>query len=131
MAGGGWVIDTPGVRSLHMKDLGQGSDMLFAEITELAPSCKFRNCTHDHEPGCAVLAAVAAGTRSRPSRPLAKATDRKSRLGRHAFPHAHWRKVLCIPVSNDVRSEETSKQTSTTGARRRHSVLIAGEAAPA
>ncbi|UJW86506.1 ribosome small subunit-dependent GTPase A [Devosia sp. SL43] len=62
MAGGGWVIDTPGVRSLHMKDLGQGLDFLFAEITELAPSCKFRNCTHDHEPGCAVLAAVAAGT---------------------------------------------------------------------
>jgi ribosome biogenesis GTPase len=62
MAGGGWVIDTPGVRSLHMKDLGQGLDMLFAEITELAPNCKFRNCGHDHEPGCAVLAAVAAGT---------------------------------------------------------------------
>ncbi|HEV7344499.1 MAG TPA: ribosome small subunit-dependent GTPase A [Devosia sp.] len=61
MATGGWVIDTPGVRSLHMKDLGQGLDMLFAEITELVPACKFRNCTHDHEPGCAVLAAVAAG----------------------------------------------------------------------
>ena len=62
MAGGGWVIDTPGIRSLHVKDADQGIDMLFAEITELAPSCKFRNCTHDHEPGCAVLAAVAAGT---------------------------------------------------------------------
>ncbi|MBK3745325.1 ribosome small subunit-dependent GTPase A [Paraburkholderia aspalathi] len=65
MAGGGWVIDTPGIRSLHMKDLGQGLDMLFAEITELAPDCKFRNCSHDHEPGCAVLAAVAAGTLDR------------------------------------------------------------------
>lgn len=62
MASGGWVIDTPGVRSLHLKDVGQGLDMLFAEITELAPLCKFRNCTHDHEPGCAVRAAVAAGT---------------------------------------------------------------------
>lgn len=62
MASGGWVIDTPGVRSLYMKDLGQGLDILFAEITELAPACKFRNCSHDHEPGCAVLAAVAAGT---------------------------------------------------------------------
>jgi ribosome biogenesis GTPase len=60
--GGGWVIDTPGVRSLHLKDVGQGIDMLFAEITELAPTCKFRNCSHDHEPGCAVRAAVAAGT---------------------------------------------------------------------
>jgi ribosome biogenesis GTPase len=62
MAGGGWLIDTPGIRSLHLKDVGDGLDTLFAEITELAPSCKFRNCTHDHEPGCAVGAAVAAGT---------------------------------------------------------------------
>jgi ribosome biogenesis GTPase len=62
MPGGGWVIDTPGIRTLHLKDVGQGLDVLFAEITELAPQCKFRNCTHSHEPGCAVLAAVAAGT---------------------------------------------------------------------
>lgn len=62
MASGGWVIDTPGMRTLQIKDAGQGIDTLFAEITELAPQCKFRNCTHDHEPGCAVLAAVAAGT---------------------------------------------------------------------
>ena len=62
MPDGGWVIDTPGIRTLHLKDVGQGIDTLFAEITELAPMCKFRNCTHDHEPGCAVRAAVAAGT---------------------------------------------------------------------
>jgi ribosome biogenesis GTPase len=62
MNGGGWVIDTPGVRSLHLKDVGEGLDILFAEITELAPQCKFRNCTHDHEPGCAVRAAVADQT---------------------------------------------------------------------
>ena len=62
MPGGGWVIDTPGIRTLHLKDVAQGIDVLFAEITELAPNCKFRNCTHTHEPGCAVLAAVAAGT---------------------------------------------------------------------
>lgn len=61
MTGGGWVIDTPGVRSLHLKDVGEGLDILFAEITELAPHCKFRNCTHDHEPGCAVRAAIAVG----------------------------------------------------------------------
>lgn len=62
MSSEGWVIDTPGIRSLHLSDVAQGIDILFAEITELAPGCKFRNCTHDHEPGCAVLAAVAAGT---------------------------------------------------------------------
>lgn len=62
MAGGGWVIDTPGMRTLHVSDLASGIDTLFAEITELAPLCRFRDCTHAHEPGCAVQAAVAAGT---------------------------------------------------------------------
>lgn len=60
--GGGWVIDTPGLRSLQISDASEGLDMLFAEIVELAPKCHFRNCTHDHEPGCAVQSAIAAGT---------------------------------------------------------------------
>jgi ribosome biogenesis GTPase / thiamine phosphate phosphatase len=62
IAGGGWVIDTPGIRTLHASDLSVGLDLVFAEITELAPECRYRNCTHAHEPGCAVRAAVAAGT---------------------------------------------------------------------
>jgi len=62
IAGGGWVIDTPGMRTLHISDAASGLETLFAEITELAPQCRFGNCTHTHEPGCAVLAAVAAGT---------------------------------------------------------------------
>jgi ribosome biogenesis GTPase len=62
IAGGGWVIDTPGMRTLQVSDVAGGIDTLFAEITELAPLCKFRDCTHMHEPGCAVRAAVAAGT---------------------------------------------------------------------
>ncbi|WP_164778570.1 ribosome small subunit-dependent GTPase A [Mesorhizobium sp. M7A.F.Ca.US.006.01.1.1] len=62
IAGGGWVIDTPGMRTLQVSDVGHGIDTLFAEITELAPLCKFRDCTHVHEPGCAVQAALKAGT---------------------------------------------------------------------
>ena len=62
IAGGGWVIDTPGIRSLQMSEAGFGIEMLFAEITELAPLCRFRDCTHAHEPGCAVQAAIKAGT---------------------------------------------------------------------
>lgn len=61
-AAGGCVIDTPGIRTLHISDVAAGLDMLFAEITELAPDCKFRDCTHAHEPGCAVQAGLAAGT---------------------------------------------------------------------
>lgn len=59
--GGGWVIDTPGIRTLHVSDLAVGLDILFAEISERAPDCRFRDCTHAHEPGCAVQAAIAAG----------------------------------------------------------------------
>ena len=62
IAGGGWVIDTPGMRTLLVADVALGLDLLFAEITELAPDCRFRDCTHAHEPGCAVQAAVKAGT---------------------------------------------------------------------
>jgi ribosome biogenesis GTPase len=61
IAGGGWVIDTPGMRTLQISDIGAGLEILFAEIIELAPDCRFRDCTHEHEPGCAVRAAVAAG----------------------------------------------------------------------
>lgn len=61
MAGGGWIIDTPGMRSLQVSEVGDGLDTLFAEITERAPLCRFRDCTHAHEPGCAVQAAVAEG----------------------------------------------------------------------
>jgi len=60
--GGGWVIDTPGMRTLHVSDVSDGLDRLFAEVVELAPHCRFRDCSHAHEPGCAVQAAVAAGT---------------------------------------------------------------------
>ncbi|MFP3546740.1 ribosome small subunit-dependent GTPase A [Rhizobium sp. SIMBA_035] len=59
--GGGWVIDTPGIRTLCVSDIINGIDTLFAEISDLTPLCRFRDCTHAHEPGCAVQAAVASG----------------------------------------------------------------------
>ena len=62
MAAGGWVIDTPGMRTLHVSDAAEGIERLFSDITDLAPLCRFRDCTHAHEPGCAVRAAVADGT---------------------------------------------------------------------
>ena len=62
MASGGWVIDTPGMRTLHVIDADRGIEILFAEITELAPLCRFRDCTHAHEPGCAVQAAIKEGS---------------------------------------------------------------------
>lgn len=61
IAGGGWVIDTPGIRTLHVGEAANGIGMLFSEITELAPLCRFSDCSHAQEPGCAVQAAVTNG----------------------------------------------------------------------
>jgi len=58
---GGLVIDTPGLRELELWDDGEGVDHVFADIAALAEECRFRDCQHGSEPGCAVLAAVAAG----------------------------------------------------------------------
>ncbi|KAA3515403.1 ribosome small subunit-dependent GTPase A [Agrobacterium rosae] len=60
--GGGWVIDTPGIRTLLVSDVTDGIDTLFSDIKELAALCRFRDCTHVHEPGCVVQAAVKSGT---------------------------------------------------------------------
>lgn len=59
--GGGWVIDSPGIRTVHLGEMAEGLNVVFAEIAELALQCKFSNCTHSHEPHCAVLAAVTRG----------------------------------------------------------------------
>jgi ribosome biogenesis GTPase / thiamine phosphate phosphatase len=61
LAGGGLVIDTPGMRELSMWDADAGLDETFAEIESLAAACRFRDCQHTKEPGCAVRAAVAEG----------------------------------------------------------------------
>ncbi|HPU97826.1 MAG TPA: hypothetical protein PLO53_07705, partial [Candidatus Hydrogenedentes bacterium] len=56
------VIDTPGIRALGLWNITPDEVMFyFPEIAEHAVSCRFRNCTHTHEPSCAVKAAVSEG----------------------------------------------------------------------
>ena len=95
MAGGGLVIDMPGMRELGLHDVAGGIDELFDDITALTSQCKFRDCKHLAEPGCAVQAAVAAEE-------LAAA-----RLER-------WRKL---------KSEDALNSTSMTVSRRRARAL--------
>lgn len=59
--GGALVIDTPGVREFRIWELDEGLTDAFPDIEELAASCRFRDCRHDVEPGCAVQEAVAVG----------------------------------------------------------------------
>lgn len=59
---GRFVVDTPGVRALALWDAPEGLAAAFPEITELTGQCRFSDCAHRNEPGCAVTAAVESGT---------------------------------------------------------------------
>jgi len=59
---GGLIVDTPGMRELQLWDSDEEPGETFSEIVALAPGCRFRDCGHDQEPGCAVKAAVADGS---------------------------------------------------------------------
>jgi len=57
----GRVVDMPGIRGLGLWDSDTGIDVAFTDVAELAEQCRFRDCKHTDEPGCAVLAAVESG----------------------------------------------------------------------
>jgi ribosome biogenesis GTPase len=62
LQGGGYVADTPGLKALAWVDIApEEMDGYFPELRSLVSACQFSDCTHLHEPGCAVLAALAAG----------------------------------------------------------------------
>jgi ribosome biogenesis GTPase len=61
--GGGYVADTPGLKALALWDIEpEEVDAYFPELRDLVSDCQFSNCTHIHEPGCAVMAAVEDGS---------------------------------------------------------------------
>jgi ribosome biogenesis GTPase len=62
LPGGGLVIDNPGVRALGLLAEGAGVETTFADVEDLATRCRFRDCAHRTEPGCAVRAGIDAGT---------------------------------------------------------------------
>lgn len=98
IAGGAWLIDTPGMRELRLTDAAEGISEVFSEISALAGRCRFRDCTHSTEPGCAVQEAVERGEidprrvanwqklrreEQVNSETLAEARERNRRFGRH------------------------------------------------
>lgn len=62
LPGGALLIDTPGLRELQLWDAAEGVSQTFADIDALAAECRFGDCRHENEPGCAVQAALNAGT---------------------------------------------------------------------
>jgi ribosome biogenesis GTPase len=62
---GGLLVDTPGLRSVGLVDDGSGMEQAFVDVEALASACRFRDCRHDREPGCAVRAAIDDGELAR------------------------------------------------------------------
>ena len=61
LPGGGLLVDTPGMRELALYDDSEGVDTAYADVALLAADCRFRDCQHRSEPGCAVAAAIDDG----------------------------------------------------------------------
>jgi ribosome biogenesis GTPase len=62
LPGGGVLIDTPGLRELQLWETEEGLDKAFADVAELVNQCRFSDCAHDTEPGCAIREALANGS---------------------------------------------------------------------
>ncbi|MGP3685796.1 ribosome small subunit-dependent GTPase A [Streptomyces sp. IBSNAI002] len=95
LPGGKVILDTPGLRAIGLHDAQNGLEQTFAEFERLAQDCRFTDCSHEREPGCAVLAEITAG--NVPQRRLdsyhrllrentyaASRTDARLRAGREA-----------------------------------------------
>lgn len=61
LEGGGWLVDTPGMRELQMSEVAAGVADVFDDIVTITLECRFSNCTHADEPACAIRTAIARG----------------------------------------------------------------------
>lgn len=75
---GAAIIDTPGMREIGMANVQEGIDETFSDIIELESRCKFSNCRHDTEPGCAIKAAIESGALSQDRYELYKNLGREN-----------------------------------------------------
>ncbi len=97
---GGMVIDTPGMRELQVWGEEEGLKEVFDDIEELSINCRFRDCSHEHEPGCAVREAISNGSldskrlRSylKLKKEFAYLSDRQT-MKPNAIEKARWKKV--------------------------------------
>jgi ribosome biogenesis GTPase len=88
---GGCLIDNPGIRELGLVDAAEGVAEVFADLETLAGTCRFRDCSHDREPGCAVQAAIAAGTLDADRLKRWQKLEREDRLHTESLRDRHER----------------------------------------
>jgi len=88
---GGCLIDTPGMRELGMLEASEGISAVFADIEDLAQGCRFRDCAHEGEPGCAVQAAIDAGDLEPDRLRRYRKLEREDRLHTESLHERHER----------------------------------------
>ena len=100
LPGGALLVDTPGIRSLEIQGAEEGVGETFDDVIELAAACRFSDCSHDGEPGCAIRAALADGRltqdRLASHEKLERELDRVARQGdprARAEHRRHWRLI--------------------------------------
>lgn len=103
LKGGGWLLDTPGMRELQLAETATGLAEVFDDIEALALECRFTNCAHGGEPGCAVRAAIADGSLA------AERFERWRKLGAEA---ASGRFSLATRRGSERSSTETARPSS-------------------
>jgi ribosome biogenesis GTPase len=97
---GALVLDNPGIRALKLWDGADGLSQVFTDIERLSRDCRFRDCRHEGEPGCAVAAAIAGGeldpdrlaSRDKLARELAFA-ERKQNQAAAAAEKSRWKRI--------------------------------------
>lgn len=102
LPGGGVVVDTPGMREIQLWESESGLALAFDDLAALAERCRFRDCRHRGEPGCAVAAAVAAGVLPR------------QRLENYRKMEAELR---FLAARDDPRARREDKQRAKAGAK--------------
>ncbi|MBB6347098.1 ribosome small subunit-dependent GTPase A [Nonomuraea muscovyensis] len=101
LPGGGVLIDTPGLRGISLYDAADGLEQVFAEIERLSEDCRFGDCGHDTEPGCAVQAAIRAG----------ELTERRLNSYRKLLRENAW---AASRTDARLRGERTNRQKAIT-----------------
>jgi ribosome biogenesis GTPase len=102
LANGAVLMDTPGVRGFELFDADDGMEQMFGDVEELASRCRFSDCTHQREPGCAVQDALTDGTLEdrhwnnylKLQRELAALARRKDAAAARAYQREWHRKVV-------------------------------------
>ncbi len=117
---GGRVIDMPGVRGLGLWDADEGIGTAFADIEQVAQQCRFRDCKHEKEPGCAVRAAVESGEISRERYDSYCALKQETAEVRQRREQARWLTREQAPESKRIQRKNAgiSKSTGSGGNRR-------------